>query len=50
MYLYLAARHGVVTPVTHLTCVAGVSLCVGGADALPTLRVAVSTGVMTRTR
>lgn len=44
---YLAASRGVMTPVTCLTPVAGVSLCVGGADALSTLRVTVSFCVIT---
>lgn len=45
--MYLAACDRVVTPVTCLTPVTGVSLCVGGADALATLGVAVPAGVIT---
>lgn len=49
-FVYLAARGGGVAPVSGLTPVAGVSLCVGGADALAALRVTVPPGVITGAR
>lgn len=45
--VYLAACYRVQTPVTCLTPVTGVSLGVGGADALTSVVVAVSTSVIT---
>lgn len=45
--VYLAACCRVVTPVSGLTPVTGVSVCVGGADALTTLRVTVPSSVIT---
>ena len=45
--MYLAAHCGVVTPVASFTAFTGQSLCVGGADALAALRVAVPSSVIT---
>lgn len=44
---YLAACGGVMAPVIFYTLIAGLSLCVGGADALSILRVTVPTSVIT---
>lgn len=47
VYLYLAACYWIVAPVTCFTHFTGVAFCVGGADALSTLRVTVPTGMIT---